>query len=99
MAHYVFYLIFGTMVDNSNIEKLTDPFFLIFGTNFGKRTQNGPRIGFLGFFEKICHDSFSWKYFIMGPNIVINVSPTYLAYFGFLVMGQNAAGQSNCRIL
>ena len=33
------------------------PFFLgkiIFGSNLGKRTQNGPRIGFLGFFEKFC---------------------------------------------
>ena len=33
----------------------------------------------------------------MKPNIVIDISPTYLAYFGSLVMGQNAAGQSNLK--
>ena len=51
---------FGTMVDNSNIEKLTEPFFpgkFIFGPRLGKSVQNGPKIGFLGFFEKFCHVS------------------------------------------
>ena len=63
MAHQVF-LIFGTMVGNSNIEKLTEPFIpgkFIFGPNLGKRAQNGPKIGFLGYFEKFCDVSFSWK--------------------------------------
>ena len=32
-----------------------------FGANLGKRAQNGPKIGFWGFFEKSCHVSFSWK--------------------------------------
>ena len=51
---------FGAMVDNSNIEKLTEPFFpgkFIFGPRLGKSVQNGPKIGFLGFFEKFCHVS------------------------------------------
>ena len=58
------FLIFGTLVGNSNIEKLTEPFFpgkFIFGPNLGKRAQNGPNLGFLGFLEKFCHVSFSWK--------------------------------------
>ena len=56
------FLIFGTMVGNSNIEKLTGPFFprkFIFGPNFGKRAQNAPKTGFLGFFQKFCDVSFS----------------------------------------
>ena len=51
---------FGTMVDNSNIEKLTEPFFpgkFIFGPSLGKSVQNGSKIGFLGFFEKFCYVS------------------------------------------
>ena len=63
MAHYVF-LVFGTMVGSSNIEKLTEPFFpgkFIFGLKLGKRAQNGPKIVFLGFFEKFCGVCFSWK--------------------------------------
>ena len=52
---------FGTMIDNSNIEKLTEPFFPIFGVHLGKRAQNGRKIGFLGFFEKFCQVGFSWK--------------------------------------
>ena len=54
MAYQVF-LIFGTMVDNSNIEKLAEPFFpgkFIVGPNLGKRTQNGSKMGFWRFFEK-----------------------------------------------
>ena len=37
----------------------------------------------------------------MKANIVIDTSQTlpYLAKFGSQVMGQNAVGQSNCRIL
>ena len=45
---------FGTMVDNSNIEKLTEPFFpwkFIFCPNLGNRAQNGPKIGFWGFLK------------------------------------------------
>ena len=60
IAHQVF-LIFDTMVGNSNIEKLTEPFFqgkFIFGPNLGKRAPNGPKIGFLEFFEKFCDVSF-----------------------------------------
>ena len=32
-----------------------------FWSRFGKKTQNGPKIRFFGFFEKFCHVSFSWK--------------------------------------
>ena len=63
MAYKIF-LIFGTMVGNSNIEKLTEPFIpgkFIFDPNLGKRAQNGPKIGFLGYFEKFWEVSFSWK--------------------------------------
>ena len=63
MVHQVF-LIFGTMVGNSNFEKLTEPFFpgkFIFGLNLGKRPPNGPKTGFFCFFEKFCDVSFSWK--------------------------------------
>ena len=52
------------MVDNSGIEKLTELFFpgkLIFDPNLGKRTQNGTKTGFWGFFEKFRDVSFSWK--------------------------------------
>ena len=57
-------MIFGTMVGNSNVEKLIEAFFpgkFVFGPNLGKRAQNGPKIGFLGFFDKFCDVSFSWK--------------------------------------
>ena len=53
MAHQVF-LIFGTMVSNSNIEKLTEPFFpgkFTFGHNLGKRAQNALKIGFWDFLK------------------------------------------------
>ena len=56
------FLIFDTMVGHSNIEKLTEPFFpekFIPGPNSGDRAQNGPKIGFSGFFEKFCDVSFS----------------------------------------
>ena len=52
------------MVDNSNIEKLSELFFpgkSIFAQILAKRAQNGPKIGFYGFFEKFCYGSFSWK--------------------------------------
>ena len=81
MAHQLF-LILGTIIGNSNIEKLTEPFFpvnSIFCPKLGKRTQNGPKIGFLAFFETFCDVSFSLKKFIMKTNIVIDISPTYLA--------------------
>ena len=44
------------MVDNSSIEKLTEPLFpgkFI----FAKWAQNGSKIGFFGFFDKFCHVS------------------------------------------
>ena len=52
------------MVDNSNIEKLAELFSsgkFIFAQIWAKRAQSGPKIGFYGFFEKFCYDSFSWK--------------------------------------
>ena len=70
------------MVGNSNIEKLTEPFFsgkLIFGPNLGKRAQNVPKIGFWGFFKEFCDVSFSRRSSIMTTNIVIDISPIYLA--------------------
>ena len=45
----VFFLIFGTMVDNWNILKLTELFFS------RKRAQNGSKIGFIVFFQNFCH--------------------------------------------
>ena len=54
-------LIFGTMVDNVNIEKLTETFFQeksFLVQIWAKRAQNGPKIGLFGFFEKFCHVSF-----------------------------------------
>ena len=51
-----FFLIFGTMVGRSNIEKLTEPFFP------GK--FKGPECAqnrVLGFLKKFCDVSFSWK--------------------------------------
>ena len=93
MAHLVF-LIFGTIVDNSNTEKLTEPFFqenFFLDQIWAERAQNGPKIVFLGFFEKFCHVTFCCKLLIFHQHIWHN--------FGFQVMGQNVAGQSNCRIL
>ena len=72
------------MVDNSNIEKMTQPFFpgkFIFAQVWAKMVQNGPKIGFFGYFEQFCHVSFSWKYSKMKTNNVIDISPTYLAKF------------------
>ena len=47
-------MIFGKMVDNSNIEKPTKPFFLgkfIFTQIWAKRAHNGPKIVFLDFLK------------------------------------------------
>ena len=46
------FLIFGTMVDNSNIEKLTALFSrkIHFCPNLGKKAQNGPQNRVLDFF-------------------------------------------------
>ena len=69
------------MVDNSNIEKLTEPFFpgkFIFGPNLGKRAQNVPKIGFLELFKEFCDVSFSRRSSIMTTNIVIDISLIYL---------------------
>ena len=46
----------------------------IFGPNLGKRAPNRPKIGILGFFEKSCDEKS-----IMKTNIVVEISPTYLA--------------------
>ena len=54
---------FGKMVDNSNIEKLVEPFSpgkFIFAQIWAKRAQNGHKIGFFGFFEKF-YVSFFFK--------------------------------------
>ena len=64
------------MVGNSNIENLTEPFIpgkLVFRPNLGKRAKNGPKIGFLGYFEKFCNVNFSWKPSVMKTNIVIDI--------------------------
>ena len=47
--------IFGTMIDNLKIEKLTEPFSsgkFIFAQIWAKRDQNGSKIGAFGFLEK-----------------------------------------------
>ena len=44
-----------------NWQSLFFPEKFIFGPNLGKRAQNGPKLGFFGFFEKFCDVSFSWK--------------------------------------
>ena len=47
-------MIFGKMVDNSNIEKPARPFFpgkFIFAQIWAKRTHNDPKIIFLGFLK------------------------------------------------
>ena len=57
MAHY-FFKIFGAIVDNLNTLKLKEPFSpgkFIFTQICANRAQNGPKIVFLGFFEKFCH--------------------------------------------
>ena len=77
-----FFLIFGTMVGKSNIVKLIEPFFpekFIFGPSLGKRAPNRPNIECLGFFEKFWDVSFRWKESIIKTNIVVDISPTYLA--------------------
>ena len=46
------------MVDNWSILNLTEPTFpgkFIFAQIWAKRAQNGPKIGFFGFFETFCH--------------------------------------------
>ena len=80
------FLIFGTMVDNWNIQKLTEPFFLgkfIFAQIWAKNLQNGPIIKILGFFEKFCHVSFSWKWSKIKIDSAIDISPPYLVKFWF----------------
>ena len=72
------------MVDNSNIEKLTELFFpgkFIFVQIWAKRTQNDSKIGFYGLFKKFCYVSFSWKYSKVKTNIVIDISTKLLAKF------------------
>ena len=47
-------MIFGKMVDNSNIEKPPKPFFpgkFIFAQIWAKRAHNGPKIVFLDFLK------------------------------------------------
>ena len=59
------FLIFGTMVDNANIEKLTETFFFqekSFLTQiWAKRAQNATKIGFFKFFEKFCYVRFFFE--------------------------------------
>ena len=53
MVHWVL-LIFGTMLDNSNIEKLTELFFpekFILAKILGNRAQNIVKIGFMDFLK------------------------------------------------
>ena len=90
------------MVGSWNIEKLAEPFFpgkFIFGPNLGKRAQNGPKIKFWLIFEKFCDVSFYWKQSIMKTNILLIFYQEIWHTFGSQVIGQNAASQSNCRIL
>ena len=78
-------MIFGTLVDNSNIEKLTEPFFprKSFLPKFG---QNGPKIALkiLKNFVMLVliGNNLKWK-----KNIFIDISPTYLAKFRVLRNG------------
>ena len=60
----VFFLIFGTMVDNWNILKLTELFFS------RKRAQNGSKIGFIVFFSKFLSlvflvNNLKWKLILL----------------------------------
>ena len=79
------FLIFGTMVNNSNIEKPTEPFFQenSFLPKFG---QKGPRMAPKQFFVNFLKN-FIMLVFLgnniekMKTNIVIDISPTYLAKF------------------
>ena len=71
------------MVDNSNIEKLTESFFpgkFIFGPNLGKKylAEWLQKRFFFFFFLNFGHVSFSEKLSIMKTNIVFDISPTYL---------------------
>ena len=59
-----FFLIFGTMVDNWNILKLTELFFS------RKRAQNGSKIGFIVFFSKFLSlvflvNNLKWKLILL----------------------------------
>ena len=82
-----FFQIFSTMVD----EKLTESSFpgkIIFPQIWAKISQNGPKLDFVGFFEKFCHQ-FSWKKSKVKTNIVNDISPpiTYLAKLQFSSYG------------
>ena len=60
----VFFLIFGTMVDNWNILKLTELFFS------RKRVQNGSKIGLIVFFSKFLSlvflvNNLKWKLILL----------------------------------
>ena len=89
------------MVNNSNIEKLTEPFFQenSFLPKFG---QKGPRMAPKYFFVNFLKN-FIMLVFLgnniekMRTNIVIDKD--IWQDFRSRVMDQNAASQSNCRIL
>ena len=73
------------MLDNWNIENLTEPFFpgkLIFGQICAKRVQNDPR-------NRVFYISFSWKQSEMKTNYDVDVLPpitTSLVKFWLLFM-------------
>ena len=100
----IFFLIFSIMVDNWNILKLTEPFFLgkfIFGQIQGKRAQNGLKIGFSRFFEKICCQFFKEVIQIKKLKLLLifHHQSHSLKNSGSQVMDQIDVNQLNCTIL
>ena len=64
-----------------------------------KRAQNGHKIGFFGLFEKFCCVSFSGNSLIWKLILLLIIHHLIWQNSGSRVMDQNAASQSNCRIL
>ena len=103
MCHYSF-LIFCTIVDNWNIQKLTEAFFpgkFFFFSNLGKKGPKLPKIRFFGLSEKFCCYFFSqnnlkWKLILL---LIFHHQSHMWQNSGFWVIGQNVVGQSNYRIL
>ena len=96
------FLIFGTMIGNSNIEKLTAPVFpgkFIFGPNLGKRARNGPKIGYLGFLKNFVMLVFLGNNLYWKLILLLLFDQHIWHNFGSPVLGQKAASQWNCRIL
>ena len=70
------------MLDNWNIENLTEPFFpgkFIFGQICAKRVQNDPR-------NRVFYISFSWKQSEMKTNCLVLSITTSLVKFWLLFM-------------